>query len=164
VGLKHLVGGRPEDLPPRAGLLVEGAQESLRCGRALVIRQGPDDFLVTGIDARATFLLAPGAAGHIQVLRAEQDIYDGDGWTPEPIWNGDQTDRDLQLRQFAAGRPHSPRHVLIRLYTNCSSTCRIVIGLVAVAPLGAFGPVTMAWPCASLHATSVAWPAPVRRR
>jgi len=58
---------------------------------------------------RARYLHArPGAAGHIQVLRAEQDIYDGDGWTPEPIWNGDQTDCDLNFGNL-------PQVVRIRL-------------------------------------------------
>jgi hypothetical protein len=69
-------------------------------GRALVIQQGPDDFLVTGIDARVTFMLAPGAPGHTQILRAEQGVYDGDDWKPERIWNGDQTDRGLNFRDL----------------------------------------------------------------
>lgn len=66
-------------------------------GRALVAQLGPNEFLVAGIEARVTFYLTPGAAGHIQILRAEQGVYDGETWKPLRIWNGDQTDRGLNF-------------------------------------------------------------------
>ena len=67
-------------------------------GRALVGQLGPDTFLVTGINSRVTFYLAPGQSGHMQILRAEQGEYDGTTWKPLRIWNGDQTDRGLNFR------------------------------------------------------------------
>lgn len=79
-------------------------------GRALVIQQGPDEFLVTGIQTRVTFMLPPSAPGHMQLLSAEQGTYDGDTWKPLRIWNGDQTDRGLNFRDL-------PQVVRIRLGT-----------------------------------------------
>ena len=79
-------------------------------GRALIAQLAPDEFLVTGIDARVTFMLAPGSSGHMQILKAEQGIYDGDTWKPQRIWNGDQTDRGLNFRD-------DPQVVRIRLGT-----------------------------------------------
>ena len=72
-----------------------GTQDHL--GRAIVAQLGPDTFLVTGIEARVTFYRAPGAIGHLQILRAEQGTYDGETWKPLRIWNGDQTDRGLNF-------------------------------------------------------------------
>lgn len=66
-------------------------------GRAIVAQLGPNKFLVTGIEARVTFVLAPGAKGHMQILRAEQGRYNDETWIPERIWNGDQTDRGLNF-------------------------------------------------------------------
>jgi beta-galactosidase GanA len=79
-------------------------------GRALVVQLGSDEFLVTGIDARVTFMLAPGAQGHMQILKVEQGTYESGTWKPERIWNGDQTDRGLNFRD-------EPRVVQIRLGT-----------------------------------------------
>ena len=103
--------GKPEqilDFGPWQALVTfgfpqrDGQQEppgtSQHSGRALVIQLGPDEFVVTGIDARVTFLRAPGATGHMQILRAEQGTYDGETWKPLRIWNGDQTDRGLNFR------------------------------------------------------------------
>ncbi len=67
-------------------------------GRALVAQLGPDEFLATGIDARVTFMLAPGTSGHMQILKAQQGTYDGTTWKPMRILNGDQTDRGLNFR------------------------------------------------------------------
>ncbi|MFT4113139.1 DUF5597 domain-containing protein [Silvibacterium sp.] len=66
-------------------------------GRALVAQLGPNEFLVTGIEARVTFYLAPGQQGHMQILKAEEGTYDDETWTPTRIWNGDQTDRGLNF-------------------------------------------------------------------
>lgn len=85
-----------------------GTKEFL--GRALVAQLGPDEFLVTGIEARVTFYRAPHAAGHMQILRAEEGTYDGETWKPLRIWNGDQTDRGLNFH-------HEHQVVRIRLGT-----------------------------------------------
>jgi beta-galactosidase GanA len=77
-------------------------------GRALVAQLEPDEFLVTGVEARVTFVPAPGAEGHMQILKAEQGAYDGETWKPLRIWNGDQTDRGLNFRD-------EPQVVRIRL-------------------------------------------------
>ncbi|HKR28616.1 MAG TPA: DUF5597 domain-containing protein, partial [Acidobacteriaceae bacterium] len=103
--------GKPEqilDFGPWQALVTfgfpqrDGQQEppgtTQHSGRALVIQLGPDEFVVTGIDARVTFLRAPRATGHMQILRAEQGTYDGETWKPLRIWNGDQTDRGLNFR------------------------------------------------------------------
>jgi beta-galactosidase GanA len=84
-------------------------------GRALVAQLGPDEFLVTGIEARVTFYLASPAAtnmqaAHMQILRAEEGTYDGETWKPLRIWNGDQTDRGLNFH-------HEQQVVRIRLGT-----------------------------------------------
>jgi len=68
--------------------------------RALVGQLGPDEFLVTGLNSRVTFYLAKGQPGHMQILRAEQGVYDGTTWDPLRIWNGDQTDRGLNFREM----------------------------------------------------------------
>jgi hypothetical protein len=67
-------------------------------GHALVAQIGPDDFLVTGINCRVTFMLASGQSGQMQILRAEQGSYDGTDWKPQRILNGDQTDRGVNFR------------------------------------------------------------------
>ncbi|WP_446741793.1 GH35 family beta-galactosidase [Silvibacterium acidisoli] len=85
-----------------------GTEKNL--GRALVAQLGPDEFLVTGIDARVTFYLADGEKGHAQILKAEEGVYDGETWTPSRIWNGDQTDRGLNFK-------HEHQVVRIRLGT-----------------------------------------------
>lgn len=58
-------------------------------GRALVAQIGENDFFVTGVNMRATFLLAPGVSGQMQILKAEQGTYDGETWKLMRIWNGD---------------------------------------------------------------------------
>ncbi len=77
-------------------------------GRALVAQIGNDDFLVTGVNARLTFQLAPGVPGQMQILKAEQGTYDGETWKPMRIWNGDQTDRGLNFKT-------TPQYVQIHL-------------------------------------------------
>ena len=65
-------------------------------GAALVAQLGPDEFLVTGVDASVVFHL-PGKLPwiHSQVLTAEQGTYDNGVWKPVRLWNGDETDRGL---------------------------------------------------------------------
>src|SRR5258707_5224760 len=66
-------------------------------GRALVAQLSSDVFLVTGIDARVEFHVAPSASGHIQILRAEEGRHENDTWKFLRLWNGDQTDFGLNF-------------------------------------------------------------------
>lgn len=65
-------------------------------GAALVAQLGPDEFLVTGVDASVVFHL-PGKLPWIrsQILAAEQGTYENGAWKPLRLWNGDETDRGL---------------------------------------------------------------------
>ena len=65
-------------------------------GAALVAQLGPDEFLVTGVDASVSFHL-PGKLPWIrsQILSAEQGTYENGVWKPLRRWNGDETDRGL---------------------------------------------------------------------
>ena len=45
-----------------------------------------------------TLRLADGAAGHAQILRAEEGKYENGEWHSLRILNGDQTDRGINLR------------------------------------------------------------------
>ena len=70
-----------------------------RHGRALVAQLGPDEFLVTGIDASVAFHLPDHLPGiRMQVLRAEEGGYVDGAWQTKRLWNGDQTDRGLNFR------------------------------------------------------------------
>ena len=66
-------------------------------GRALVAQLSPDEFLVTGIDARVELALPPGEKGHMQILRAEEGVYENGAWKILRLWNGDQTDWGLNF-------------------------------------------------------------------
>jgi hypothetical protein len=71
-------------------------------GRVLIARLGPNEFLVTGIDARVIFHL-PGRPAppdhHIgNLLQAEQGQYIKGVWKPLRIWNGDETQRGLNFQ------------------------------------------------------------------
>ena len=63
---------------------------------ALVAQLGPDEFLVTGVDASVSFHL-PGKPSwiHSEILSAEQGAYEDGVWKPLRLWNGDETDRGL---------------------------------------------------------------------
>lgn len=67
---------------------------------ALVARLGPNEFLVTGVDASVSFHL-PGKLPWIrsEVVTAEQGVYENGEWKPLRIWNGDETDRGLDFHQ-----------------------------------------------------------------
>src|SRR4029077_15345273 len=69
-------------------------------GSALIAQLGPDEFLVTGIDASVVFHL-PGKAPWIrsQILTAEQGSYESGVWKTQQLWNGDETDRGLCFHQ-----------------------------------------------------------------
>jgi hypothetical protein len=67
-------------------------------GVALVAQFGPDEFLVTALDASVSFHLPEGLPGmRMQILSAEEGSYQGGVWKPVRLWNGDETDRGLQF-------------------------------------------------------------------
>jgi hypothetical protein len=65
-------------------------------GAALVAQLGPDEFLVTGVDASISFHL-PGKQPweRSQIITAEQGTYENGVWKPLRLWNGDETDYGL---------------------------------------------------------------------
>ncbi len=91
---------------PDGGAHAPGTPKNI--GRALVAQIGPDDFLVTGIQARVTFSLAPDRPGRPQILAAEQGNYVAGVWKPMRILNGDQTDRGLNFH-------NDPQYVQLHL-------------------------------------------------
>jgi hypothetical protein len=67
-------------------------------GGALVAQLGPDEFLVTGIDASVSFHLPGRLPGiRMQILSAEEGSYQDGVWKSVRLWNGDETDRGLQF-------------------------------------------------------------------
>jgi len=68
-------------------------------GRVLVAQLGPNEFLVTGIDASVSFHLPGKLAGQrMQILRAEEGKYEDGNWKFLRLWNGDQTDRGVNFK------------------------------------------------------------------
>ena len=67
-------------------------------GAAVIGKLGPNEFLVTGMDASVTFHL-PGKPTwmHSQIVKAEQGTYANGAWKPLRILNGDETDRGLSF-------------------------------------------------------------------
>jgi thiamine phosphate synthase YjbQ (UPF0047 family) len=67
-------------------------------GSALIAQLGPDEFLVTGVDASVSFHLPRKLPwmGSL-VLNAEQGSYENGTWKPIKLWNGDETDRGLSF-------------------------------------------------------------------
>ena len=63
---------------------------------AVIAQLGPDEFLVTGVDASIVFHL-PGKQPWMrsQIVSAEQGTYENGVWKPVRLWNGDETDRGL---------------------------------------------------------------------
>jgi len=69
-------------------------------GAALVAQIGPDQFLVTGVDASVVFHLKGKPAWiHSQVITAEEGVFENGVWKPVKLWNGDETDRGLCFYQ-----------------------------------------------------------------
>jgi hypothetical protein len=63
-----------------------------------VAQLGPDEFLVTGIDASVSFHLPERPPGmRMQILSAEEGSYQSGVWKAARLWNGDETDRGLQF-------------------------------------------------------------------
>jgi beta-galactosidase GanA len=67
-------------------------------GGVVIAKLGPDEYLITGIHARATFDLAdPKSANGFQFARVEEGHYDNGKWVFERVWNGDQADYGLNF-------------------------------------------------------------------
>jgi len=69
-------------------------------GAAIVAQVGPDEFVVTGVDASISFHL-PGKLPWMrsEILSAEEGSYEKGVWKPVRLWNGDETDRGLSFHQ-----------------------------------------------------------------
>jgi hypothetical protein len=67
---------------------------------ALIAQLGPDEFLVTGVDASVSFHL-PGKLPWMrsEIIIAEQGTYENDEWKIQKLWNGDETDRGLTFHE-----------------------------------------------------------------
>ena len=77
-------------------------------GVALVAQLGPDEFLVTGVDASVSFHLPGRLPGlRMQILSAEEGSYENGVWKPLRLWNGDETDRGLAF--------HQPQPAVVRI-------------------------------------------------
>jgi hypothetical protein len=67
-------------------------------GVALVAQCGPDEFLVSGVDASVSFHMPGRLPGmRMQILSAEEGSYSDGVWKAKRLWNGDETDRGLQF-------------------------------------------------------------------
>lgn len=69
-------------------------------GRSMVAQLGPDEFLVTAINARVEFNLSPSVSGQqMQYVRIEEGVYRDGKWEFRRLWNGDQTDWGLNFKR-----------------------------------------------------------------
>jgi beta-galactosidase GanA len=75
----------------------EARGNSRPSGGALLAELGPDEYLVTGYDARVTFEPAPHGPARFMIVRAEEGHYERGKWIFERLWNGDQTDWGLNF-------------------------------------------------------------------
>ena len=67
-------------------------------GGVLIAELGPDDYLVTGRNARVQFELADQKSTAKPMLaRVEEGHFDHGRWIFERVWNGDQTDYGLDF-------------------------------------------------------------------
>ena len=66
-------------------------------GGVLLAELGPDEYLVTGYDARVTFERAQPGSSRFMIARAEEGRYEHGKWIFERLWNGDQTDWGLNF-------------------------------------------------------------------
>jgi len=87
--------------PQRDGRRPPGTSDAH--GAAMVAQLGPDEFLVTGVDASVSFHLPGRLPGlRMQILSAQEGLYENGVWKPKRLWNGDETDRGLQFHQEPA--------------------------------------------------------------
>ncbi|AQR73454.1 DUF5597 domain-containing protein [Sphingomonas sp. LM7] len=66
-------------------------------GGMAVARLGPDEFLVTGFDARIEFALTKPGNHNLMFDRVEEGHFADGKWVFERVWNGDQTDYGLNF-------------------------------------------------------------------
>ena len=87
--------------PQRDGRRPPGTSDAH--GVALVAQLGQDEFLVTGFDSAVSFHIPGRLPGlRMQILSAEEGIYENGTWKPYRLWNGDETDRGLRFHQQPA--------------------------------------------------------------
>lgn len=83
-------------VPKKTAGIPEGTEKP--SGGVAIARLGPDEFLVTGIHARASFALAdPKSANGTIIERVEEGHYKNGQWVFDRVWNGDQTDWGLNF-------------------------------------------------------------------
>lgn len=84
--------------PQRDGRAAPGTKDAH--GTALIARLGPNEFLVTGVDASVIFHL-PGKLPWMRsdIVTAEQGSYENGVWKTERLLNGDETDRGLTFHR-----------------------------------------------------------------
>ena len=93
--------------PQRDGRRPPGTEE--HHGRALVAQLGPNEFLVTGVDASGALHLPEQLPGiRREIRRAEEGNYNNGTWQMTRLWNGEQTDRGLNFH-------HEIRAVRVRV-------------------------------------------------
>lgn len=66
-------------------------------GGVAVARLGPNDYLVTGFDARIEFALTVPGTRNLMFDRVEEGYFDNGKWVFVRVWNGDQTDYGLNF-------------------------------------------------------------------
>lgn len=72
-------------------------------GGVVIAELGPDEYLLTGFDARVRFRPAEPLTGQdFLYARVEEGHFENGSWVFERVWNGDQTDWGLNL----SGNPH----------------------------------------------------------
>jgi beta-galactosidase GanA len=66
-------------------------------GGMAIARLGPDEYLVTGFDARIEFALSNPGDRNLMFDRVEQGHFADGKWVFDRVWNGDQTDYGLNF-------------------------------------------------------------------
>ncbi len=66
-------------------------------GGAAIAELGPDEYLVTGFNARVDFAIANPGANQLILNRVEEGHYEDGKWVFDRLWNGDQTDYGLNF-------------------------------------------------------------------
>jgi beta-galactosidase GanA len=71
----------------------------LPSGGVSIAQLGPNEFLVIGYHARATFGLGDAASKDMVYQHVEEGHYQDGKWVMERVWNGDETDWGLNFTQ-----------------------------------------------------------------
>ena len=84
--------------PQKDGDMPPGTKDAH--GAAFIAQLGPDEFLVTGLDASVIFHLKDKKPWvRSQFVTVEQGHFENGVWKPVRLWNGDETDRGLCFHQ-----------------------------------------------------------------